>query len=157
VNSDRYNFRVAAKLNKALDTLQGDVSDDVECGWLFRAMNMTGWFQGWFVLEETWPDGTTRIAETEEECHRTFQRFIDSCMGGVQEARIIAERLMYEHEDLADIERRAVRGQQAETLLGFMERTSRLSERVDRSFIRALSHYHFLIDNRSAIDIKEEG
>jgi hypothetical protein len=134
VNSDRYNFRVAAKLNKALDTLQGDVSDDVECGWLFRAMNMTGWFQGWFVLEETWPDGTTRIAETEEECHRTFQRFIDSC-----------------------IERRAVRGQQAETLLGFMERTSRLSERVDRSFIRALSHYHFLIDNRSAIDIKEEG
>lgn len=152
LDSDRFHYRVAVEFGAALDVIEHNADDGIDWGWLFNMLHAVGWYRGFFDLEQTWPDGTTRTPQTRAECQVTLQRLIDTRFDGIEGAREVADRESLMHYDGAIIEQRSERSVQAQQILEHYERTTQLNDRVDRSVSRALDSYRDLITDRPTDD-----
>jgi hypothetical protein len=152
LDSDRLHYRVAVQFSAALDVIERDADLRVEWGWLFSILRVIGWDIGWFDLDQTWPDGTTRPPQTKAECHVRFHGLIDTCFDSVEDAREFVDCKMLWHREGAVIEQRVEGSLQAQQILEHYERTTQLNDRVDRSVTRALDSYRDLIADRPTDD-----
>jgi hypothetical protein len=150
-DSHFYQYQYGVLLNIALDALDGDDADaDCKIDWGFLIASLRVLEPGGHGFDErqTLPDGTTRPPQTVAEWKASCALLIDRCFENRAEAREFAVFKIRFFRDLADAEARAERAKQAQQLLEHFERTTQLSDRVDRSVTKALDAYRDICANR---------
>jgi hypothetical protein len=155
LDSHEFRFRLATEFSAALFNIEHETPCGVDWGWLLSVIRFFSEHGAHFDLEQTWPDGTHRVPRTEHECCVVLQRFIDANFGDIAHAREHVDDQLNMHQAGAEAAQRVKRSQQAQLILKHYERTTQLTDRVDRSVTRAIDNYRNLIADRANRDSEQ--